>query len=50
MDYDESLMRSILPVPATQYGGPGAGGTFNYWDDFALNPPAGAVTADIRLM
>ena len=50
MDYDESLRRSILPVPATQYGDPGAGGTFNYWDDFALNPPAGAVTADISLM
>jgi hypothetical protein len=50
MDYDESLTRSILPVPATQYGDPGSGGTFNYWDDFALNPPAGAVSADIRLM
>ena len=50
MDYDEALTRSILPVPATQYGNPGAGGVFNYRDDFALNPPAGAVTADISLM
>ena len=50
MAYDESLTRSILPVPATQYGAPGPGGTFNYWDDFTLNPPAGAVTADISLM
>jgi hypothetical protein len=50
MDYDESLTRSILPVPATQYGNPGAGGTFDYWDDFVLNPPVGAVTADISLM
>jgi hypothetical protein len=50
MDYDESLKRSILPVPETQYGNPGAGGTYNYWDDFTLNPPAGAVSADISLM
>jgi cytochrome c2 len=50
MDYDEALTRSILPVPATQYGNPGPGGTFNYWDAFALNPPAGAVSADIQLM
>ncbi|MEN8108782.1 MAG: hypothetical protein ABFS22_12355 [Pseudomonadota bacterium] len=52
MAYDEALKRSILPVPATQYGDPGPGPdkTFNYWDDFALNPPAGAVSADIKLM
>jgi hypothetical protein len=50
MAYDESLKRSILPVPATQYGNPGSGGTFNYFDDFALHPPEGAVTADISLM
>jgi hypothetical protein len=25
MDYDESLNRSILPVPETQYGQPGRG-------------------------
>ena len=50
MAYDESLTRSVLPVPATQYGNPGAGATFDYWDDVTLNPPAGAVTADISLM
>lgn len=50
LDYDESLERSILPVPATQYGNPGPGGTFNYWDDFTLNPPTGAVSGDIKLM
>jgi hypothetical protein len=50
MAYDESLKRSILPVPVTQYGNPGAGGTFNYWDDFVLNPPPGATSAEIRLM
>jgi hypothetical protein len=37
-------------LPATQYGNPGAGGAFNYWDEVALNPPAGAASADIRLM
>jgi hypothetical protein len=50
MDYDESLRRSILPVPATQYGNPGAGGTFNYFDEITLDPPPGAMRADISLM
>jgi hypothetical protein len=50
LNYDEALKRSILPVPETQYGDPGAGGVYNYWDDFALNPPTGAVSAEIRLM
>ena len=48
--YDESLRRSILPVPASQYGDPGPGGSFNYWDEVALNPPAGAASASIRLL
>jgi hypothetical protein len=52
MGYDESLKRSILPVPATQYGNPGSGPdkVFNYWDNFVLNPPVGAATAEIKLM
>ena len=50
MAYNESLTRSILPVPATQYGDPGPGGIYDYFDDFALNPPVGAVVADIKLM
>jgi len=50
MAYDEALKRSTLPVPATQYGNPTSGGVFNYWDDFQLNPPTGAVSADIKLM
>ena len=50
MAYDESLTRSILPVPATQYGDPGPGGTYDYWDEVILNPPPGAVTAQIQLM
>jgi Bacterial TSP3 repeat/Cytochrome c554 and c-prime len=50
MAYDEAASRNILPVPATQYGDPGAGGTYNYWDALTLNPPPGAVSATIRLM
>ncbi|MDH5712190.1 MAG: cytochrome c family protein, partial [Gammaproteobacteria bacterium] len=50
MDYDESVKRNILPVPASQYGGAVSGGAFNYWDDFQLNPPPGAASAEIKLM
>ena len=50
MAYDESLTRSILPVPATQYGVRARAAPIDYWDDFALNPPARAMTADISLM
>lgn len=50
MDYNASLLRSILPVPGSQYGNPAPGGSFNYWDELNLNPPLGAVSATIRLM
>jgi len=50
MDYDESVKRNILPVPANQYGNPASGGTFNYWDEFQLNPPLNAASAEIKLM
>jgi hypothetical protein len=50
MDYDESQKRNILPVPANQYGSPASGGAFDYWDEFQLNPPVNAVSADIKLM
>ena len=50
MDYGESQKRNILPVPVNQYGSPVSGGTFNYWDDFQLNPPANATSAEIKLM
>jgi hypothetical protein len=50
LDYDEALERSILPVPANQYGDPGTGGVYNYWDEILLDPPAGALSADIALM
>jgi hypothetical protein len=50
MSYDVAKRRNVLPVPDSQYGNPGAGGTYNYWDDFSLNPPAGAVYATIDLL
>lgn len=50
MDYNESLIRSIVPVPSNQYGNPLPGQTFNYWDELVLNPPLGAISATINLM
>ena len=49
MSYDDARVRNALPVPANQYGG-APGGTYDYFDDVALNPPSGAQSADIRLM
>ncbi|MEJ2206258.1 MAG: hypothetical protein P8170_19375 [Gemmatimonadota bacterium] len=49
-DYDDALRRNALPVPASQFGDPEPGGTYDYWDDVALNPPAGAVYAEIDLL
>jgi hypothetical protein len=49
MSYDEARRRNALPVPAGQYGNPGPGGTYDYWDAFALNPPGGATYAAIKL-
>ncbi len=49
MSYDTARIRNALPVPANQYGG-APGGTYDYFDDVALNPPAGAQSADIKLM
>lgn len=50
MTYDEARARNALPVPGTQYGDPGPGGTFRYWDEVTLNPPAGATRAAIDLL
>jgi len=50
MSYDEAKRRNALPVPAGQYGSPGTGGIYDYWDDFDLNPPTGAAYATIELM
>lgn len=56
MSYDETKLRNALPVPEDQYGNPGPGGVYNYWDEIYLNPPktpdypADAVRADIQLL
>jgi len=50
MRYDVAQRRNVLPVPDSQYGNPGPGGTYDYWDDFSLNPPDGAVYATIDLL
>jgi hypothetical protein len=47
---EEARKRNALPVPADQYGNPAANGVYNYWDSVALQPPAGATHADIRLL
>ena len=46
--YDEARRRNALPVPADQYGGAGAGSTYQYWDEINLAPiaPEGAVRAE----
>ncbi|MBL1218412.1 MAG: hypothetical protein D8M59_13075 [Planctomycetes bacterium] len=48
--YDDARTRNALPVPNTQYGNPGPGGTFDYWDTFTLTPPEGAESASIDLL
>jgi hypothetical protein len=50
MSRDEAFERNAQPIPDTQFGNPSAGGFYNHWDDVTLNPPAGAVRADIKLM
>jgi hypothetical protein len=50
MAYDEARTRNALPVPADHYGNPGAGGTYKYWDEVALNQPDGAAYATIDLL
>jgi hypothetical protein len=51
MSYDEAQKRNALPVPESQYGNPGPGGVYEYWDEFniAAIAPAGAVSADLTL-
>jgi hypothetical protein len=50
MAYDEAKVRNILPVPDTQYGNPGKGKVYNYWDEVSLNPPANAKSASFDLL
>jgi hypothetical protein len=49
MSYDEAVERNIVPVPSDQYGDPGPGGVYDYWDEIALDPPPGADHAVIEL-
>ena len=39
MEYDVAWKRNALPVPSDQYGNPGLGGTYNYWDEVTITPP-----------
>jgi hypothetical protein len=50
MTYEAARGRNALPVPAAQYGSPTGSTAYNYWDEVALNPPAGAAYAKISLM
>ncbi|MDH3839998.1 MAG: Ig-like domain-containing protein [Chromatiales bacterium] len=49
MSYELARIRNALPVPADQYGGV-PGGTYDYFDEVALNVPSGAHSAEIHLM
>lgn len=49
MSYEEARVRNSLPVPSDQYNGT-PGGMYDYWDEIALNPPAGAAYAAIDLL
>ncbi|HEX6813417.1 MAG TPA: hypothetical protein VF384_17495 [Planctomycetota bacterium] len=49
-DRNEAQIRNALPVPATQFGNPGPGGTYLHYDDVALAPPPGATRAEIELL
>jgi len=50
MSYNDAVDRNILPVPDTQYGNPGAGGTYDYFDLVNLSPPTNAAYAAIDLL
>lgn len=50
MQYDVARQRNVLPTPPTQFGDPGPGGVYDCFDDVALDPPATALSAEIRLM
>ncbi|NND58222.1 MAG: hypothetical protein HKN57_13335 [Xanthomonadales bacterium] len=52
MRYDEARKRNVLPVPEHQYGAPGPGGIYKYWDQLDLHAlkPDGAVSAQITLL
>lgn len=45
-----AVTRNALPVPATQFGNPAPGGTYDYFDNVPLSPPTGATRADVELL
>jgi hypothetical protein len=47
--HDEARTRNALPVPATQFGNPGAGGSYDYWDERSFAIPTGAARVEVRL-
>jgi uncharacterized protein (TIGR03382 family) len=50
MRYDDAYERNALPVPADQYGAPGPGGVYDYFDRVTFSPPVGAVRGEVRLL
>jgi hypothetical protein len=53
MSYEQARARNALPVPATQFGDPGAGGVYDYFDVVSLKLPTQggqAVYAEIALV
>lgn len=48
--HDDAETRNALPIPETQFGNPGPGGIYDYFDDVALTPPPGATRAEFELM
>lgn len=48
MSYEEARKRNALPVPPDQYLNPN--GSYRYWDEVTLNPPADAIYAEIKLL
>lgn len=52
MRYDVARTRNTQPVPEEQYGNPGPGGMYRYWDqlDLLALKPNGAETAEITLL
>lgn len=54
MDYAEARKRNALPVPPTQYLAPGVlpqdGAAYLHYDEVTLDPPAGALRAEIALL
>ena len=50
MSYDIARARNALPVPGDQYGNPGSGGVYEYYDEVPLTRPVGAASATISLM